>query len=958
MIQLFVYAQDNADQYDRELDTTGTRLQLRIQVADLRDITERKGPHSLTFNLPMTENNDLFFSHYFDANVQIGSWSPYAKTKSEIRDEGLSVLEGQMQLLSIDQTNQEYQVIILGQVSDVIFTLKGATWRDVLGVELDHESTSANIINSWDITNDITNGAGNGVVVYPLVDVGDWQNTGRNFWFNNNPYDVSTEYGAIQTRDLRPSVQIRYLIEKIFAYTGYAVSSAFFAEDRFNKLYVSAGLNDQELIYRALYGAAVGRSTNLTVASNTATPLAFSLETGDFFDPDGLFAGGVFIAPAPGTYNLNITVQFQSGGTGSYNFSLVGQTAGNTYTYNNVFTNGTPHTVTIVWNVLFASQGETMTFYAVHNSASVLTVLATGSNISLFQYDLGGASQTLDMAQMLMEAGPEVFLKEIIIRYNLAFIEEEGSPNVISCEPWYDLLQSGNDSKDWTQKIDRSQIFNLRPTTELQKTSRRFTDTVTDSYKDRSLEEGYAKGWISVNNDNVFTTDKEVVQSKFAVLRNGRLPIGQQAYSSICDVVTPIQYKYKDDGFNETVTSPPWIGYYLGTKQVDNADASVTIRIESTDTAVFPLFSQYSESPVTANSYGVRWGPSSADLGYQHPYFGQVNLVLNHVYRTYHQQYIESFTNSEARLLKCKIYLTAKDVAELKWNDKIFIDSSYWRILSISDFSVGNNEPVEVELIKDILGQRTDCGLNWVSSNADGTTNWEDGTGSVSPTESCCNSNGLHWDSATSTCRWMRPTERPGDTVSPNEENTNPNPPIVQPHGFEGTNFNTGGVSVSEINYPVTVTANNSGFFDFQTDNGLTSSFNLALANTYQINLRVIGQEQTTVGVFGDSAIAEFSLAYKFNGALTRQIGSTQTVMSTGDWTIGIQALVGGTSTSPSLSFQVAGLTGQTVVYSGLVSVVNVDLSNHYIPVVSDGDALWQDANNIAFQNGDEMLWN
>tara|TARA_R110000787_G_scaffold38050_4_gene96153 strand:- start:1749 stop:4643 length:2895 start_codon:yes stop_codon:yes gene_type:complete len=964
MIRLFVYAQDNNDQYDRELDTTGTRLQLRIAVADLRDITERKSPHTLTFKLPMTENNNVFFTHYYDANVtgtafnQARNWSPYVKTKAEVLDDNIPVMRGQMQLLSVDITNQEYEVIILAAVADVIFSIKGKTWFDVVGIQLDHESTAQNVIDSWNTSNDITNGAGNGVVVYPIVDTGNQLNNGWRLFLNaGNAYDING-VTAIQAKDLRPSVQVKWLIERIFNSVGYAVSSDFFQDDRFSKLYTSVGLHNDALVYRALYGANVGRSTNLSVAANVSVPLAFSLETGDFYDPDGLFSGGTFIAPAPGTYSLNVTVQFQSGGTGEYNFSLIGQGTGNTYTFNNVFTNGTPHTISVNWNVEFAAQGNTMTFYVVHNSTSVLTVLAGGSSILLNSYDIGGAGQTLDMAEMLMEGGPEVFLKEIITRYNLAFIEEELNPSVLICEPWAELVEAGSTDKDWTNKIDRSDIFTTTPTTDLQKAVRRFTDAKTERFIDRNYDEGFSKGHITITNDNVFTTETQVIESKFVNLNMLPLPQSQTSYTTQSDVLLSGQYSrvsQNESPYFQTEKTAPWIAYYLGTKQVDNNDATVTITIETTTSTVFPLFSVYSEAPVTPTTYSTMWGPDSrAPLS---PYIGEYWYVLNHLYRTYYQVYIESFTNREAKILKCKVYLTAKDVSELKWNDKIFIDSQYWRVLSISDYSVGDSEPVTVELIKDYIGAETDCGLNWVSSNADGTTNWEDETGSVPPTEACCNANGLHWDSTTLTCRWARPADGHSDEDTSVPSDTNPTSPILFPNGFQGVNLNSGGVSVSEINYPVTVTADNSGFFEFTSNDGIVSSFNLALANTYQINLRVIGQEQTTVGVFGDSAIAEFSMAYRFNGNLTRQVGTTQTVMSTGDWTIGVQAQVGGTSTSPSLSFQVAGLAGQTVVYSGIISVVVVDLSNHYIPVFT-GDALWQDANNIAFQNGDEMLWN
>jgi hypothetical protein len=89
--------------------------------------------------------------------------------------------------------------------------------------------------------------------------------------------------------------------------------------------------------------------------------------------------------------------------------------------------------------------------------------------------------------------------------------------------------------------------------------------------------------------------------------------------------------------------------------------------------------------------------------------------------------------------------LTAKDISEFKYNDKIFVKDSYWFINKISSYAMGMYNSTKVELIKIVEGATSEsCDLTRTTSNLDGTTSWIDSEGTAAtPTAKCCELEGL-----------------------------------------------------------------------------------------------------------------------------------------------------------------------------------------------------------------------
>lgn len=70
------------------------------------------------------------------------------------------------------------------------------------------------------------------------------------------------------------------------------------------------------------------------------------------------------------------------------------------------------------------------------------------------------------------------------------------------------------------------------------------------------------------------------------------------------------------------------------------------------------------------------------------------------LYNYYYEDYINDLISEENKIYSCKIYLYPWEVKALKFNEKILINNSYFRINKISNYSVLEPSIADVELIK------------------------------------------------------------------------------------------------------------------------------------------------------------------------------------------------------------------------------------------------------------------
>ncbi len=966
MIQLIAKCQDGFNalgiaQKKYALDILRETIELNIQVYDLRDPFAKRSPYTFNFELPFTPVNNRFFAHYYEVNLQVGVWRASKRTDVEVYDEGILVFEGALQLQEVDVYKGQYKCTIVGAQGDFFEAIRGAKWSDVLDGALDHQLTAAKVIQSWDTTEDIT-GAGAGVLVYPLIDTSMWWHEEQRWSYAQaygnagvTHYGIGSALSPIRPQTLRPAVKVRYLFERIAAYAGYAIDSDFFTEDVFDNLYMAVGTHREYLASRPLFASKVGRTTNLILTTNSPAYLVFNSESGEFYDPDGLFANGIFTAPFDGTWQFTIRLQLTSTGTGGYTFFSILQTETNVWSHQQTYPYGSAFEYEHTYNVELAA-GEDLYFAAKRYGASNVTILATGSYIVMPIYDVNGALVMVDVANNLVEVTMDKWIKAIATRYNLLIVADG---KTLKVEPYSDYMEQGTAIKDWTDKVDWAGDISIEPTTEYQKKEIRFTDEEGKDGRNAWYQDfhGSVRGTYVFTNDNEFAVGTEEPESLFVPLRNTPIYKSWEWSSSIPNVLVPQQWQVTEGVKTKSVVQKPWLGYYHGTKDIGNGGR---ILIDAEETTVYPFFSEFTDSPVVEQSYGVNWGvawPDHAD----HPLYNGGGTG-NYLFRSFYAQMFAELYSDECRVMKCDMVLKPDDIRQLKLNDMIWIRDAYWRVLSVNNYAVSARRKCQVELIKVVNKLRYDCGIYPSVWNPDGTLSFESKPGvSAAATQECCEEYGYAWNPANSECYWKGSTNvggNPNEPISsPFDDGTSPDTPTDWPNQPVMWSANFDNVNVIEQEIAMSAFTDGNVNVDFSGYGG--GAIPLKLECVYDVEVYVnCVQLAGSAGAAGDASTALYKATFRTTAGSIRQIGTTTHIHHCGDFTQHIQFALNATST-PSLRIIADGDNNRAIQWTAKVKVTKTDAIVTVMPSITpvEGDWLWQNGDKGLWQDSSYMLW-
>lgn len=335
----------------------------------------------------------------------------------------------------------------------------------------------------------------------------------------------------------------------------------------------------------------------------------------------------------------------------------------------------------------------------------------TSNRITAFEFELldGPKVVTGDTFNVAAELeGSEIkqidFISSVNKLFNLLVLPEPNDPSTLRVEPIIDWIGKG-ETLDWSDKVDRSQPITVQPLNTI------INGTLDYDYKD---DAGYANQTFKDSNDRLF--GKKLVQLntdyKDKTIKFENLFSAQVDYTLTQD--TPIR----------SLTMP---FYYLN--EEEEVDGNVYIQnkpYKTTPKLLFrsvpiPINSSVNNVPARVNIYPntniTSWYNNNRCITYP---FGATGLTHYNVwekqdrfdtqernlsayedmYDVYYKDYILDITNENNRLVNMSIYLTPEEVHSLKYNEKIFIDGTYFRINKIKNFSILEPNVCEVELIK------------------------------------------------------------------------------------------------------------------------------------------------------------------------------------------------------------------------------------------------------------------
>lgn len=789
MVQLVVKEQGGTDLH--YLDVSDVSIKGNYSAKEIQDLASQKSDFTQAFTLPFTQVNNDFFSHFYDVVSVDGSFNSSIKCEADIYVDSNIVFSGYLQLLNVNNSTKYYEALVFGVISNIATSLDEKQLNELDLSEFSHVLTAANVKDSWSGDTTYTTSAGQTgeEILYPIADYGyDYDNASLN-----------APLAALYPARLKPSINLKVLFEKVLSSIGYTISSTFFSTDFFAKQYITLANSVQVVAstFQDSFRAGISQDQDLDDAV-TATILFDTDSGGNFFDGHANYDAGA----ATPHYNVPLTGNHQFKIKLSYTF------AKNTQTITKLFVkklndasfssevfgqwNGTDYSpfttvvgtqqLEIVTNDITLQGGDEVYLQIVMNSLSqTLTINSTGSSFELYAAPVSQEGSTIDLSanNNILPTEKQVdFISAICSRYNLIIELDKEIPRQLNIEPAQDYFDAGT-SKDWSNKIDLNKDVKLKPTNEFRKERINMFDLEDEDrlnyYWQDTFDEVYNSYKADFSGD--FGKDDLEIKTIFSSW-NTKRPQGH-------NMLIAMPYKW-DNGEPTFVEIKPRLFAYSGLKSCQPyrfwSQASGTFTTETS----YPFCNHYlmSGDTVVSTDSDIRFKTKGVfDLQ-----FYVDSQPVNDTYAKCWRKYLNNIYSKDARILTANFYLTPEDIAQFKYNDKIFVQNSYYRINKITSYALGKNQSTKVELIKSIEGVFNDsmlvfdCDLELSSTNFNGTTSWVNSAGaSTTPTQACCEANNFSF--IDNVCYW-------NTTVLPQE-------PVPSPISYSSLrNVNTTGGEV------------------------------------------------------------------------------------------------------------------------------------------------------------------
>lgn len=762
-------------------------ISLNLSVAKPGELMKRSSPYSQTFRLPFTDKNDRFFGAYYDANLVDGDFNPAQNTFAVIVEDGSDVIRGTLRLFSVNLLNRFYEVSVQGEAGDLFSTVGVKTLRNAFqeaGADVttyDFEMNAANIKLSQDVAEDITNGSiGAGTVMVPFIDHGLIQ-SGQPIYADQaaggglfSPL-VSGQF-LVRAADFKPAMKLKAVLDRVLAVAGFSYTSTFLSGSYFASLYMSLADHMERYGRNSFDDCRVGIQDPINVfldGAENEIAVYFLNETtaSGFFDPANLFNGVSYVAPEAGAVEVSFSIWVQGQGSSVFNMgahtsivSANGSTGPDIFTYVPV---GEVVQITGTGVVPNVEQGDAVQLRLwiseLFNAAgpnNYLQILPSYNGVNSFVYYKGanGAGVECLVPRSMPPISQAAFLKDLAQRFNLVIEADPDNATRLLIEPYDKWIESGV-TLDWSDKLDYNKERKIQPTTQLK--------TKTINLGD-SPSADVGNNYIQESGSTTFGRYVQVIEDEFSQgeLKNDPIFSPFHVYpvpNSYGDPNTDLPgylagrfYSLNDDGATKWVAQPPKLFCLQSLITLPS-----TIYIQSTSITALAFCSPYNESPVTSTALSLYWQGSTPPFSMNSGLISQTS-VGGYFYE-YWRKYINSIYSPDSRIFEASFYLSASDIRALRFNDRIFIEGSAYRLTEIKNYQAGTHETTQCVFLRD-LGRETfgACTSYPTFPLFDGTMGFADANGNpiTDPGQICCESNGLTYQN--NLCYWNPPDNDTG----------------------------------------------------------------------------------------------------------------------------------------------------------------------------------------------------
>jgi len=697
--------QEILDLYEEET------IPLTLSVDDFKDVAAKTQSYSKAFNLPATKKNNKIFGSIYEVTKKsdVYTFNPYVSTAVVLKENGFMVFEGFLRLIDVVDKNGEisYNVNLYSDTVGLMDSMKDKTFNELPLSELDHEynieSIQASQTGALPLLNPLPPGTLAGVagadttavLKYPLVD---WAGS-----MNRDATSVHTALGATDGNPsmnkledgFRPFIQLKYLVDNIFADSGFTYTSDFLTSNYFSKLFMDfnwgeerngSAPNRNNWVKRktALVNTTVGQSYTTAPLTQLGSPPG-SAELWD--STNYRFQSDVNNLTASGEYRIQIeNVSTYQEWTAFLRIA--------------VFNAGGSVIETIKYEVRDAdhADGRVQPLGGASISGGFDVVLNNGDYIALQSKTLTGsgdikfsntttsflnvtysntAVSVLSLLQVARgDLGQWDFFKGLITMFNLITLKDAQDPSNLIIEPYNDVFVTNPNIKtiDWTHKVDISDI-KLKPFDLHKRTLFKYEEDEGDYpfsvYKAATGGYLYGSKDFDASGFDLLSEETEIVANPFAST------LIKPLFDDIADFYAPVIYGANEDATEfGSIKNLPRILYDTGVHTINDSYYIPAQNGEGDDNATtYSLFSHTSAVPSTLTDTDLNFGECQLMIG---------DSPTDNLFSTYYFQYFSELYSADVKTMTLKVLLTPEDVSNFNFYDKVFIKNREYRVDKIN----------------------------------------------------------------------------------------------------------------------------------------------------------------------------------------------------------------------------------------------------------------------------------
>lgn len=723
--------------------TEDVTIPLTFSIADIRNPDKRNTSFSKTIRVPGTKSNNTLFTYIFEINRITQTSNPLInfqpdfnanlKASALLFVDSIQQFKGIAQLVSIKNNNDsyEYEIVLFGDLSNIITEFGSKLLSDLDLSEYDHEYTRDVQIDSWDSFTTINGtptafqyGVG---YIYPFIIHGD---------------ENITDY---KPNDFFPAIAFKTYLDKMFSVAGFTYDSAFFNSAFFKRLYlpysdIDTKLTQSEINNRLFkaFGATpftdlidntyTSPNANASIfnvsQTNTKTITLINDSTSGNYDPNDVYdtSLGTFNVPNSGTYSfdivgdINVNIESLTSGvivagllstlkielfedstplSPIYTTTLfLSSTDSNTFNVNVTTTDLVLTQGNIIQlRSVFSDVGQVYTFdYTLLPATSDLRFNYEATNVT-FKNNLKSTTtqegDTMYINSTLPPIKQSEFFMSIVKAFNLYVRPDKDVTNLLHIDPRDDFY-TGNEIVDWTDKLDLSKDIVIKPLGELTSLNYEYnykpdTDYLNEKYT-KSTNLVYGNYTETIINDFLKDTNKtELIFSPTPL-------IGSNSHNRVC----PQFVSVTTDSTGSKTYSPkkvnPRMLYYGGVKSCDawnfNSDLGATV-VKTTYPYIGHLDDPF--TPTKDLNFGV---PNEV-------YWNLVNsYTTDNLFNRYHKKFLTEITDRDSKIVTAYSKLNPLDFFNLDFSNYIFIDGTYYILNKVEDADINENTSYKCELLK------------------------------------------------------------------------------------------------------------------------------------------------------------------------------------------------------------------------------------------------------------------